>query len=192
MDVFRSRAIPALAALLLAGAAHADCSAIQGTFADESVEKVDGAPRTLSAFAAFKDRPKLFRQERTGPSPTFGGSGPVMSRPKITRLAETVAVKYGPELNLRFLDAGGNVLLQTNTTTPRRWRCVEGRLERKFQGAVGLGETVRTEETQQVLQAAPGGDLVLVETVVVTDGPKAPPKRPEVHFKRVAKSQGPG
>ncbi len=186
MDFLRARAIPALAALLLAGAAHADCSAIQGTFSDESLEKVDGVPRTLSSFAAAKDRAKLFRQERSGPAPTFGSSGQVMSRPKITRLAETVAIKYGPELNLRFLDDSGNVLLQTSNTTPRRWRCVSGRLERKYQVATGLGDVMRTEETEQVLMAAPSGDLVLVETSALVDAPKAPPKRTEVRFKRVA------
>ena len=51
----------------------------------------------------------------------------------------------------------------------------------------GLGEAIRTEELEQVLMAAPGGDLVLIETTTVVDGPKSAPKRVEVHFKRVEK-----
>lgn len=191
MDLFRARTIPALvtaATLAAAGAAHADCSAINGTFADESVEKVDGTPRALSSFAAAKDRSKLFHQERTGPAPSFGGSGTVMTRPKVTRLVQSVNVVYGAELQFRYLDSAGKVLAESNSITPRRWRCVSGRLERKFQVATGLGEVMRTDETEQVLMAAPGGDLTLVETTTVVDGPKAAPKRSEVRFKRVAKS----
>ena len=189
MDFLGARAIPALAFALSALAAHADCSAINGTYHDESVEKAEGAPaRTLSAFAAAKDRARLFHTERTGPAPAFGGSGQVMSRPKVTRLVDKVTLAYGPELKLRYLDAGGKTLAEVQNVTPRRWRCVGGRLERKFQVAIGLGDVMRTEDTEQVLMAPAGGDLVLVETVSISDGPPAPPRRTEVRFKRVAKS----
>jgi hypothetical protein len=188
VDVFGPRAIPALAFSLAFGAAHANCSAINGTYLDESIEKVNGAHVTLSSFASAKDRAKLFHTERSGPPPSFGGSGQLMARPKVTRLAEKVTLTYGPELKLRYVDASGKVLVETQNVTPRRWRCVAGRLERKYQVATGLGEVMRTEETEQVLMAPAGGDLVLVETVTISEGPATPPRRTEARFKRIAKS----
>jgi hypothetical protein len=188
LDFLRPRAIPALAFSLSVLAAHADCSAINGTYLDESMEKVGGAPLTLSSFVGSKDRAKLFHTERSGPPPSFGGPGQLMSRPKVTRLAEKVTVIYGPELKLRFVDASGKVLVETQNVTPRRWRCVGGRLERKFQVASGLGEVMRTEETEQVLMAAPAGDLAFIETAKVVDGPTAPERRTEARFKRLPKS----
>jgi hypothetical protein len=187
MDFLRSRAVPALALLVAAGFARADCSAIHGVYADDSVEKIDGAPRSLSSFAASKDRPKLVHQEpASGPKPTFGGSsGQVMQRPKVTKLVASVDVRYGPELRLRFLDADGKLLVESHSTTPRRWQCVSGRLERRYQMATGLGEVVRTEEVEQVLMGAKDGDLTLVESRKVIEGPKAAPQSREVHFKRV-------
>ena len=49
----------------------------------------------------------------------------------------------------------------------------------------GLGNVMRTEETEQVLMAPSGGDLTFIETTTVLDGPKAAPKRSEVRFARV-------
>ena len=51
--------------------------------------------------------------------------------------------------------------------------------------ATGLGEVMRTEEVEQVLMGAMGGDLTLVESRKVIDGPKAAPQSREVHFKRL-------
>jgi hypothetical protein len=187
VDLLRAGAIPALAiAAAIALDARADCAAINGTYADESVEKFDGSPRTLSSFAPSKDRSKLFHQEKaTGPAPTFGGSGQVMQRPKTTKLVATVELVYESELTFHFRDASGKELLKSQSTTPRRWRCVAGRLERKFQMATGLGEVMRTEEVQQAIMAGPGGDLTLVESRKVIEGPKTPGESREAHFKRV-------
>jgi hypothetical protein len=188
VDFIRSRAIPALAILAAVGAAHAaDCKALHGVYQDDSVEMIDGSPRSLSTFAPPKDRSKLvMREAAPGPAPTFGGgSGQVMQRPKVTKLVSTVNVSYGPELKFRFLDAAGNVLAESQSTTPRRWHCVDGHLERKFQMATGLGEVMRTEEVEQVFKGGAGADLTLVESRKTIDGPKGAPQAREVHFKRV-------
>jgi hypothetical protein len=187
MDFLRSRAVPALALLVAAGFARADCSAIHGVYADDSVEKIDGSPRSLSSFAATKDRSKLVHQEAaSGPKPSFGGSsGQVMQRPKVTKLVTSAEVKYGPELKFRFLDADGKLLVESQSITPRRWQCVSGRLERRYQMATGLGDVMRTEEVEQVLMGAKDGDLTLVESRKVIEGPKAAPQSREVHFKRM-------
>jgi hypothetical protein len=163
----------------------ADCGSIKGIYLDDSVEKFDGSPRSLSSFAATKDRSKLVRQEAAkGPAPTFGGSGQVIQRPKVTKLVSTVDVRYASELKFRFLDAEGKLLVESESITPRRWQCVSGRLERKFQMATGLGDIMRTEEVQQVLMAPPDGDLTLIESRKVIEGPKAPEQSREAHFKR--------
>ena len=189
MDFLRARAIQALVTLVAAAApgAQANCSAMNGTYVDDSVEKIEGSPRTLSSFASPKDRARLVRREQSGPKPTFGGPSQVMQRPKTVKLVSRVALLHGAELKFRFFDESGVLLAETSSITPRKWNCVSGRLERKFQTMSGLGEAIRTEELEQVLMAAPGGDLVLIETTTVVDGPKSAPKRVEVHFKRVEK-----
>ena len=64
MDFLGPRAGPALAALLLAaGSAHAACTALDGTFKVESLEKPDGMGRSLTEFASDKERAKLFKRE---------------------------------------------------------------------------------------------------------------------------------
>ena len=187
MDFFRSRAIPALALLAAAGIAQAaDCKAIHGVYQDDSIEKIDGTPRSLSSFAPIKDGSKLYKREpASGPAPSFGGSGQVMQRPKVTKLVQTVDVSYGPELRFKYLDAGGTLLVQSQSTTPRRWQCVNGRLERKFEMATGLGDIVRNELVEQAFVGTAGGDLTLIESRKTIEGPKAAPQSREVHFKRV-------
>ena len=44
---------------------------------------------------------------------------------------------------------------------------------------------MRTEEVEQVLMAAPGGELTVIETTRVVEGPRTAPKRTEVRFSRV-------
>ena len=187
MDFLRPRAIQALAVVVTCGAiaAHANCSAVDGMYDDESIDKLDGIAQSLTSFASPKDRSRLVRQEQAGPKPTFGGSGGVMQRPKTVKLASRVAITYGTELKLRYLDASGKLLVETSSVTPRKWNCVSGRLERKFQTMSGLGNVMRTEEVEQVLMAAPGGELTFIETTTVVEGPKSAPKRAEVRFRRV-------
>jgi hypothetical protein len=187
LDFFRPRAIPALGILILASslAARADCGAVNGIYADESTEKPGGVSMTLSSFASHQARGKIMRQEQPGSKPAFGGSSQVMQRPKTVKLFDRVGVVFSSELKFRFLDAAGKPLAESMSTTPRPWRCVSGRLERRFEIASGLGDVMRTEQTEQVFMAAPGGDLAFIETATVTQGPKAPPRRTEFHFKRL-------
>lgn len=190
MDFFRARAIQALGVFVTCGAiaAQADCSAINGTYEDESIDKHDGIAQSLTSFASPKDRARLVRQERTGTKPTFGSGGAVMQRPKTVKLVSRVGITYGAELTLRYLDASGKLLAETSSVTPRKWNCVSDRLERKFQTMSGLGNVMRTEQVEQVLMAAPGGDLAFIETTTVVEGPKTAPKRSEARFKRMVKS----
>lgn len=190
MDILGPRAIQALALWAACGtiAAHAGCGSINGAYADDSVEKLDGVPRTLSSFASPRERARLVHQEQSGPKPTFGGTGQVMQRPKTVKLVARVEVAFAAELKLRYLDESGKLLAETMSTTPRKWNCIGGRLERKFQTASGLGEVMRTEEIVQVLSAEPGGDLALIETSRFVDGTKAAPKETQVHFKRLKAS----
>ena len=160
---------------------------MKGIYSDDSLEKFDGVPKTLSSFASPRERNKLVRQEAGGAKPSFGGSGQVIQRPKIVKLVSAVEVFYRDELKLVFIDSAGKALAQSDILTPRRWRCVSGRLERKFQMASGVGDVIRTDEIEQVLMAAPGGDLTLIETITVVGDAKAAPKRTEAHFSRVKK-----
>jgi hypothetical protein len=194
VDFFGPRAIPALAALLLSLApqgAQAACSALNGVFSNESVEKPDGTARTLTEFAPARDRSKLFRTEASAPSPGGFASSAPRARPKVTRLATTARLRYDAgKLTLAFLDAGGKVLSESAINpTPSPWKCVGGRLERRYETLGGLGNSIRTERTEQVLLAAAGGDLQLVETTAIVETPGEPPRRGEVHFKRVAKPE---
>jgi hypothetical protein len=187
LDFHRPRAGPSLGILILAAsfAARADCGGVNGTYADESVEKPNGSPMTLSSFATHQARAKIVRQEATGSQPSFGGSGQVMQRPKIVKLTDRATVMFRDELKFRYLDPSGKPLAESVSTTPRPWRCVSGRLERKFEMASGLGDVVRTEQIEQVFMAAPSGDLIFVETAAVVSGPKAPPRKTEASFKRL-------
>jgi hypothetical protein len=192
VDFHRSRASAALAALLAAGPAHAACTALDGTFHVESVEKPDGMARTLTEFAADKERAKLYKREGPPPAPQgFGGNAP-RARPKVTPLAATVRVKTAPEgAQLSFLDASGKVLSQAPIGgVPSRWKCVSGRLERQYQTTGGLGDNIRTEKTEQVLFAAPSGDLMFAETVSVVSKTPPAPRKVEVRFPRAAKAAG--
>ena len=75
MDLLRPGAGAALAALLaVAGNAQGACTALDGTFSVESVEKPDGMARSLTEFAADRERSKLFKREGPAPAPQgFGG-----------------------------------------------------------------------------------------------------------------------
>ena len=189
MDFLGPRAGPALAALLLAaGSAHAACTPLDGTFKVESLEKPDGMHRSLTEFASDKERAKLFKREGSAPMPQgFGGTG-TRARPKVTALAATVDIKTSAEgAQLVFHDAAGKVLSHaTIGAVPARWKCVSGRLERKYETTGGLGDNIRTERTEQVLFAAPGGDLTFAETIAVVSKTPPAPRKVEVRFPRVA------
>jgi hypothetical protein len=191
MDLLRPGAGTALAALLLlAGNASGACSALDGTFSVESVEKPDGMPRSLTEFATDKERAKLFKREGgpAMPQQGFGGAAP-RARPKVTALASSARIKTSNDgTQLAFLDSAGKVLSQAGIGgLPSRWKCVSGRLERHFETTGGLGDTIRTERTEQALFAAPGGDLMFAETISVVAKTPPAPRKVEVRFTRLAK-----
>jgi len=186
LDFLRTRAGAALAALACSCAADAACTALDGTYKVESVEKVEGLARSLTELAADRERSKLFKRESAPvPAQGLGGSAP-RARPKVTALASTVRIKTsGDNTQLAFMDASGKVLSQAAiTTVPSRWRCVSGRLERLFQTTGGLGDNIRTEKTEQVLSAPAGGQLTFTETITVVAKPPPAPRKVEVHFAR--------
>ena len=190
MDLFRARAGAALAGLLLAGgAAAADCSALVGTYAFDSVEKPDGIARTLAELAPDKHRGALYKYERPAASTQPGfASGQLRARPaRPIPLATSVrlAQKAGA-ISIHYLDASGKVLVETALAqAPARWKCDAGQLKRAFETTGGLGESIRTQRTEQVLSRTGDGDLVLSETAaVVKPAGVAPPRRTEAHFKR--------
>ena len=183
MDFLRPGAGAALAALLFAGNAAGACTALDGTFNVESVEKPDGVPRSLTEFASDKERAKLFKREGAAPAPQgFGGSTP-RARPRVTALAKTVAVKAsGDSAQLAYRDGDGKVLSQaTIGAAPSRWKCVSGRLERRYETTGGLGENIRTERTEQVL-ARDGPALRFTETITMVSKTPPPPRKVEVRF----------
>jgi len=188
MDFLGPRAGPALAALLLAaGGAHAACTALDGTYHVESVEKPEGAARSLTEFASDKERAKLFKREGSAPMPSQGlGGSATRARPKVTALASTVQVKTSADgTQLAFHDASGKVLSQAAIgAAPAKWKCVSGRLERKYETTGGLGDNIRTERTEQALFAAPGGDLQFTEAVSIVSKTPPPPRKVEVRFPR--------
>ena len=189
MDLHRTRAGAALATLAFSGAAGAACTALDGTYKLESVEKPDGTARSLTEFAADRERSKLFKRE-AAPAPAQGlGGGGVRARPKVTPLAATVRIKTSADsVHLDFLDASGKVLSHAPMgVIPSKWKCVSGRLERRFETMGGLGENIRTDRTEQALFAAPTGDLMLVETTTTVSKPPPAPRKVEVRFPRVAK-----
>ena len=189
MDLLRPGAGAALAALVaLAGNAWGACTTLDGTFSVDSVEKPDGMARSLTEFAADRERSKLFKREGPAPAPQgFGGNSP-RARPKVTALAASARIKVSADgTQVAFLDASGKVLSQAAIgSVPSRWKCVSGRLERSYQTTGGLGDNIRTEKTEQVLFAAPGGDLVFAETVAIVAKTAPAPRKVEVRFKRAA------
>ena len=195
MDLFRARASAALAALLLAGgAAAADCSALAGTYAFDSVEKPDGTPRTLAELAPDKHRGALYRYERPAASTQPGfASGQLRARPArpIPLAASVRLAQKAGAIAIHYLDASGKVLVETPLAqAPARWKCDAGQLKRSFETMGGLGNAIRTERTEQVLSRTGEGDLLLAETTaVVKPAGTAPPRRSESHFKHAAPSR---
>ena len=194
MDLFRARAIAALAAAALpALLAHgADCAALNGTYSAESAELHEGAPRTLDQLAPDRVRAQLYRQDKPAeaPKPPPGlDAGPLRSRPaRATRLAATARLTHaGGTTKLRFHDAQGNSLAETPlATAPKAWRCVGGHLERSFDTLRGLGDAIRTDRTVQSLERTPEGDLLLAETVTTVKPATGKPARSEARFRRAA------
>ena len=187
MDLFRTRAIPALiaAALALPCAAADDCKALNGTYQDQSAAPRNGVTEHLSNFVMGKEKGKLFRREAaTGAQPSFSGSA-TLSRPKVTPLASTATLTHDAKgTRLKFMDALGKDLVEAGIDSPR-WKCSGNHLERKSQRTSGLGDVFRTERIEEKLLRDPAsGDLVYIETKTVVEPPGGKPVQSEAHFKQ--------
>ncbi|HEX7558365.1 MAG TPA: hypothetical protein VF386_04165 [Usitatibacter sp.] len=186
MDLLRSRAVPALIAALCvpAVAGAADCSALEGTYRFESVGP--GESRPLSDLTRGPGANKLYRIDAKGSAP--GGLNPTqtMRRPKTTLLASTAALIHSAgRTRFRFMDPAGATLVEMGIDDPVQWTCKASRLERSAERTAGLGNVIRTEKVDEVLERNQAGDLVYLETVTVVDPPGAKPVRREARFPRV-------
>jgi hypothetical protein len=187
MDLFRTRAIPALigAALALPCAAADDCKALNGTYQEQSVAPRNGVTEHLSNFVMGKEKNKLFHREAgTGDKPSFSGSA-TLSRPKVTALASSATLTHDAKgTRLKFMDAQGKDLAEAGIDSPR-WKCSGSHLARTSQRTSGLGDVFRTERIEEKLLRDPAtGDLVYIEAKTVVEPPGGKPTQSEAHFRQ--------
>jgi hypothetical protein len=161
-----------------AGAATG-CEQLNGTYEYQSVAPRNGMPDYLSNFVQGRDKAKLFVRE-TGGAPKGLGGGGILSRPKVTHLASAATLTYAASgAKMRFLDAQAKPIVEIGINFPDRWTCKDGRLERRNDRTIGLGEAIRTERVEETLSRNAAGELVYSETV--TSG--GAPKRSEARFR---------
>lgn len=169
MDFLRTRAIPALIALLSFAAAAADCSSLNGTYPPESPDGNKGVPGSLANLVSGPDRQKLFEYEKT-PGQSFSSTEP-KQRPKYKKLASRVTLTYAPgSTKLRFLDAQGKELAEFRLEATGKWACRNGDLTLESEQMAGTAEGIRTDRAVLALHRD-GDSLVLSETVTTIDPP---------------------
>lgn len=175
MDLFRPRAIPALiAALGVAVAAAADCKSLEGTYRFEAAKAPAPGepPETLADFTTGKERGKLYRVEaaQAGGKPASLDRTETIHRVKSTPLARRAALeRQGAKTVLRFMDDGGKTLAELGIDELGRWSCKGERLERRSERTAGVGDVIRTERVDEVLERNAGGDLVHRVSVTVLE-----------------------
>ena len=175
MDVFRPRAVPALACLALcAGAFAADtgCGAIDGTYRnadtkDPPVRFLDGYVRTPSG--------------RLDPNLVGAEDDPAGGRPKLIHKSANAIFTSKPDgLSLEFRDDKGAALATHFMNFPRRWVCKNGQYRWEDESYHGLGDNTALVKTSGFLSRSPAGELVLTED---RDDPREQTiKRIEVRF----------
>jgi hypothetical protein len=178
VDLFRTRAIPALIGALTLTGAHAACDNLNGTYRDDA-GLVDARARHLSDLTLGPERRRLIRTEAPTKAQGLGGSE-LRSRPKEVHLATTgtlAAVARGA--TIEFRDAHGKAI--ATLVIGEGWTCKGDVLERDAERSAGLGDNIRTERVQERLSKA-GADLVYTETVTVTEPAGGKPKRTEIRF----------
>jgi len=173
VDFIRTRAIPALIAASWAvpAAAAVDCAALEGIYRFEATKATmpGEPPETLADFLHNKDTGKLYRIEERGGKVSFAGSGTIQ-RGKSTPLATKAALKYsGGKATLRFMDGEGKLLAEHGIGAFGNWSCNKGRLERGSERMAGLGDSIRTERVDELLERNPAGDLVHRTTVTTLE-----------------------
>lgn len=177
------RLVAALGALLClpAFAAAADCSKLDGTYRFTSNGSTDAEPVNLSALTIGPERRKLFKVE--GPASPGGlSSSQPRTRPKTTVLAASATLAYAPKnTRLKYMDAAGNVLAESRIDSPDPWACDGARLVRGFERIGGLGDAIRRERIEEVLERDAAGNLVHRETTTVIEGGKGTRKKENVY-----------
>ena len=179
MDFFRTRAVPALIALIAASGAHGACEALDGTYRYEATALVEERPRYLSDLTLGPERRKLMRSEAPTRGEGLGGTQP-RSRPKVTHLAATgTLAPVARGATIEFRDAHGKALATIGIG--EGWRCKGDALERDSERTAGLGDNIRTERVQERLSKS-GRDLLYTESVTVVDPVGGKPKKTEIRF----------
>jgi hypothetical protein len=184
VDIVRTRAVPALIAGALAAVQPvlaADCKSLDGTYRYKAVAAQEGTTDSLANLVSGPERQKLFRMESKAPA-SLSSTAP-MQRPKVTVLAETVALAYAPgATKLRFNDASGKLIAEFRLDAGGPWACKADTLQRESEQTVGANGVIRTDKSVQTLRRD-GDALVFAETVTTVDPPGGKPKRAESRFK---------
>ena len=176
MDFLRTRAIPPLIAAAVAAmpALADDCKALEGRYRFLPAQPSSQPPLPLGNLGEGADRSKLYRREGdkkiTGLSPTAP-----MQRPKMVILAETAVLTRVPrKTRMEFFDAAGKSLATLPIENANKWACRAGRLERVNTVLVGLGDTVRTDRVEEILERNAAGELVWRKVVTAANQVREP------------------
>jgi hypothetical protein len=177
------RRIAAFGALLCLPvfATAADCSKLDGTYRFKANGATGTEPAELSGLSTGPERRNLFKYE--GPPPTGGlSSTQPRTRPKVTVLATSATLAYAPKnTRLKYMDATGKVLAKSRIDSPDPWTCKGERLVRSLERTGGLGNAIRTERVEEVLERDAAGNLVHRESTTIIEGCKGSHKKESVY-----------
>jgi hypothetical protein len=180
----RARSASIALACTAAFGAHADCTKLDGTYRFRPTEQGSESTESLANLAAVgRDAAKLIRYEAI---PHVQGnpltSPAARGRPKIADIAVAGTLSYAPgAVRWRFVDAAGKPLATLPLEASRPWTCSGDRLTRTFQRIAGLGDNIRTDRIEEVLERGSAGTLVHRETITVIEGGKGTRVR-ESHY----------
>jgi hypothetical protein len=173
-------AIIAAALACAASGVHADCTKLDGAYRFRAVEQTSEGTDSLASLAATgRDLPKIIRSEAILPVPDSTG---VRRRPKTTDIAVAATLTYAPgAAKFHFVDAAGKPLVTLPLDSSRPWTCSDDRLTRSYQRIGGLGDNIRTDRIEEVLERDGAGALVHRETITTIEGGKGTKVR-ESHY----------
>jgi hypothetical protein len=161
--------------------AQADCTKLDGIYRFRSVESGNDAGGSLGNLAGGAARSKLYKTEAV-PGPTGLTSSQPIARPKVTDIAVAARLAYAPgAVQWHFMDAAGHPLATLPLDSSHPWTCSGDRLTRSFQRIGGLGDNIRTDRIEEVLERSAAGELVHRETITTIEGGKGTKVR-EAHF----------
>ena len=176
----RTRAVAAAVACSAALGAQADCKKLDGTYRFRSAEPGNEA-ESLGALAGGADRSKLYKTEAVS-GPTGLTSTQPIARPKVTDIAVAGTLSYkAGAVQWHFVDAAGRPLATLPLDASHPWACSGDRLTRTYQRIGGLGDNIRTDRIEEMLERDAAGALVHRETITTIEGGKGTRVR-EAHF----------